>query len=363
MEGTELSASDYQLLLESVRELHAHCELSEFPRRLLAILRKLVPCDTAAYEEFNPLLSRVVGTMDPLEARPNEKYIKVFAHHISRGGHPVLSQWAHEPQPRPRAISELVSRAEFHGSGIYNDLYKHFEVEDQLGLNLAMTRPLVVAVGMNRSGVFSARDRQMFEFLQPHARQAYTNAVALEMVHSKNRAAFKSLEDADCGVIKLSPSLQIASCNPAGRRQLSAYFPAPKRPAELPDKLRRWVFRHLEALADLKSAELFKTEGPGGTLQGRIARISAEGDALLILRESSPPKPQSVDHLIQGMSTQTREVLRHLLAGLSEKETASQMQLSRNTVHNYITAIYRRFDVTTRAELLARCLRAPSSNE
>jgi DNA-binding CsgD family transcriptional regulator len=52
-----------------------------------------------------------------------------------------------------------------------------------------------------------------------------------------------------------------------------------------------------------------------------------------------------------------RQTLGRLLEGDSEKQAALHLGLSRHTVHEYVTALYRRFSVTSRAELLAFCLR------
>ena len=54
------------------------------------------------------------------------------------------------------------------------------------------------------------------------------------------------------------------------------------------------------------------------------------------------------------LSRRKRQVMLHLLSGLSEKQIAAQMNVSRNTVHEYITAIYRHYKVNDRAELLSR---------
>lgn len=51
-------------------------------------------------------------------------------------------------------------------------------------------------------------------------------------------------------------------------------------------------------------------------------------------------------------------VLRRLLFGLAEKEIAREEGISRHTVHEHVKALYRKFDVTTRAELLSKLLRA-----
>lgn len=49
-----------------------------------------------------------------------------------------------------------------------------------------------------------------------------------------------------------------------------------------------------------------------------------------------------------------RETLEGLLSGASEKEIASRLGLSVHTVHQYVKSIYRRLEVTSRAQLMAR---------
>ena len=55
-----------------------------------------------------------------------------------------------------------------------------------------------------------------------------------------------------------------------------------------------------------------------------------------------------------------RETLSCLLDGDSEKQAAARMNLSRETVHQYVKALYRHYRVESRAELLARVLRRPT---
>ena len=46
-----------------------------------------------------------------------------------------------------------------------------------------------------------------------------------------------------------------------------------------------------------------------------------------------------------------------MLEGLSEKETAARLDLSGHTVHQYVKALYRRYRVRSRSELLALWIR------
>jgi DNA-binding CsgD family transcriptional regulator len=57
-----------------------------------------------------------------------------------------------------------------------------------------------------------------------------------------------------------------------------------------------------------------------------------------------------------SLSPREREVLWKLLSGRGEKEIATDMCLSQNTVHHYVKAIYKRLGVSSRVELLARWL-------
>lgn len=56
------------------------------------------------------------------------------------------------------------------------------------------------------------------------------------------------------------------------------------------------------------------------------------------------------------MTPQHRKVLLCLLSGLNEKQIANKLKLNIHTTHQCITAIYRRFDVRSRASLTAQWL-------
>jgi DNA-binding CsgD family transcriptional regulator len=58
-----------------------------------------------------------------------------------------------------------------------------------------------------------------------------------------------------------------------------------------------------------------------------------------------------------GLSRRLRETLSLLLEGHSEKQVASKLKLASRTVHDYVTMLYRHFNVSSRAELLAYFVR------
>jgi DNA-binding CsgD family transcriptional regulator len=65
---------------------------------------------------------------------------------------------------------------------------------------------------------------------------------------------------------------------------------------------------------------------------------------------------------LSGLSPRLRDVLECLLQGDSEQQVAARLGLTRDTVHQYVKALYRRLHVNTRGELMARFVRFPIQN-
>jgi DNA-binding CsgD family transcriptional regulator len=78
---------------------------------------------------------------------------------------------------------------------------------------------------------------------------------------------------------------------------------------------------------------------------GELGRLV--GRQLVSATEPSPEK----------LSPRLRQTLACLVEGDSEKQAAARLGLSPTTVHEYVTALYRRFNVRSRGELLAFVLR------
>jgi DNA-binding CsgD family transcriptional regulator len=57
------------------------------------------------------------------------------------------------------------------------------------------------------------------------------------------------------------------------------------------------------------------------------------------------------------LSPRLRQTLHFLLRGDSEKQVAGRLRVSLSTAHEYITALYRRFRVHSRAELMAYAIK------
>jgi pSer/pThr/pTyr-binding forkhead associated (FHA) protein len=74
-------------------------------------------------------------------------------------------------------------------------------------------------------------------------------------------------------------------------------------------------------------------------------------------------RPTSRTTELLPLSVGQRRVFDQLLEGLSEKQVAVKLQLSRHTVHAHVRDIYRLLRVRSRSELLARFVRPDADRE
>lgn len=93
-----------------------------------------------------------------------------------------------------------------------------------------------------------------------------------------------------------------------------------------------------------------------GTDQTPEGRRKLLADLCKLLGGQAPAPAPKKPTALPKFPPRTQAVLTALLAGKSEKEVATQLEMSVHTVHVHVKAIYKKLDVTSRAELMAKCL-------
>ncbi|HMB96713.1 MAG TPA: LuxR C-terminal-related transcriptional regulator [Tepidisphaeraceae bacterium] len=88
-------------------------------------------------------------------------------------------------------------------------------------------------------------------------------------------------------------------------------------------------------------------------------QIIADLCRLVGKKVNGKPSSRSARPPLPSLSPRMRQTLERLLAGDGEKQIAYQLGLSRHTVHVYIKALYRGFEVSSRGELLAKFIQSP----
>jgi DNA-binding CsgD family transcriptional regulator len=82
--------------------------------------------------------------------------------------------------------------------------------------------------------------------------------------------------------------------------------------------------------------------------------VAPVATAMLISTTITQPEPTPEQLLAKDLAPRLQQTLGHLLEGDSEKQVARKLGISPHTVHVYIKTLYRKFNVTTRAELMSR---------
>jgi DNA-binding CsgD family transcriptional regulator len=116
----------------------------------------------------------------------------------------------------------------------------------------------------------------------------------------------------------------------------------PSALAALEDVRRSWAgigyhWRALEAEQDIKC------------VAKALVQEQTAGPAFSAAAASSSDEPH--------MTEEQRRLMRLVLEGRSRKEIAAHLNLSINTVRNYLSVLYRLFQVSTRSELIVRCIK------
>lgn len=100
------------------------------------------------------------------------------------------------------------------------------------------------------------------------------------------------------------------------------------------------------ASADDIVAAVREVHAGGSPMTPRIARR-----VLAMFSRFAPPRAES------GLSEREREILQHLVGGLTKKEIAARLELSVHTVDTYLRRIYEKLAVNSRSGAVAKALK------
>ena len=104
-----------------------------------------------------------------------------------------------------------------------------------------------------------------------------------------------------------------------------------------------------------------QAQGATDRLVDEQRKMVADFCRLLLLppspARSKDESPPAQGPALDALPPRLQQTLTALLDGDSEKQVARRLNLSQHTVHVYVKSLYRRFNVTSRGELLARWVR------
>ncbi|MEQ9640721.1 MAG: helix-turn-helix transcriptional regulator [Alphaproteobacteria bacterium] len=165
---------DERLVLEALERLFDAGDLNTLAATVLDVTRQVIPCEHAGYNEVDTVNRRMlVRVSDDAVAELVAARHEALDHWFL-AQHPVVNYFLEQPRGAPKAISDFVDLGAFRERELYQEFYKHLDMNDQLALHVGGHLDGYAAVAINRHrGGFSERDRHAAARLQRGFRFAY----------------------------------------------------------------------------------------------------------------------------------------------------------------------------------------------
>jgi DNA-binding CsgD family transcriptional regulator len=336
-----LARGDAERLLRFVAEAESFGGDHPFSGEFLTQLGRLVPADWISYSDcygcagdgtglhFNrPGDEAFADCLDWAAIKPIREVEDPVFRRIYRGTFAALK------------ISDFLTRRELHDTRLYHLILKPCGLEDSLGLRLRIpppARPKIFVLDRSDRD-FSARDRAVLDFLNPHLVQLYR---ALEG-RRRLRAALKLHESTRAAVVLLEADDRVAFASAPARELLDRFFG--ESGARLPEPVATWLRERRQRVA----TEPFRFD-----TGDRLLVVQVVDDALLLEERRRLPR----------LTVREHEILSLLAEGKTNGEIAECLWLSPGTVRKHLENVYAKLGVHTRtaAASFVRELKEPSA--
>ena len=345
MARSGVSKADVDAVVGSAESLAGLDSLEALRRRAVEIVAELVEATVVAWNEVDldgrQLAAVIVPFPDQFSAQERERLATAFIEYVAE--HPVIAHYRRTNDGRPYAISDFLSAAEFHRTGIYRHFYSHLGAEDQLSFVLP-DPTLIIGVALNRPRRgFSDRDRQVCNLLRPHLVQAYRNVEAATRMKRMASTFELAAAERGLGFIRLDEDGLPSEISVRARSILERFFERSIPP--LPDEIALWLVRDR---ARASPAALVLSRPDGRRLIARRAQAPS-GDLLML---SERPNVH-LDTRQLGLTAREAEVLELVRGGLASKRIAADIGISPRTVDKHVQHALDKLGVRTRVQAIA----------
>jgi DNA-binding CsgD family transcriptional regulator len=196
------SASRLQKVLHAVTQAVELRELSEFRAGAVELVRGLVPCDSASYNEVKPGAGAIVVAepTDWLTAENTELFGRLA------GQNPLISHYTRTGDGQPVRFSDFVSRSRLHRLALYDQLYRTMGIEYQIAFVLPSPPGEVIGIALNRQRHdFTSEDAASLDLLRVPLQACYQRLLEREQLTSR-LAAYESASDVTVRMLALGLS-------------------------------------------------------------------------------------------------------------------------------------------------------------
>jgi DNA-binding CsgD family transcriptional regulator len=354
-----LRNDDYRRLTHAVRQLHEPERVQPLIARILELNAALVPSAIVAHGECDPSTGFCVYEQARGDSSRGPSPAMFPALLASIHEHPLLVHYRNTGDERPRTISDVCGRREFHRLRLYAELYRPLGIEDQLVLGIRAAGSRVMGFSFSReSPSFSERDRLLLDLFRPHVLAAQANARQLERSGFTIEALLGGIEEEHVGVLVVDARGHVVSGTRRAWHWLRLYLDSRASPSRgLPDSLLRWFRATASRLfapgqVPIPPAPL-TVDRSGGRLIVRLMYQAEPERAVLTMREEVSSSPGPFDERLP-LTPREAQVLEWIAKGKSNRDIATILDIRIATVKKHLERVFDKLDCDSRTGALLR---------
>jgi DNA-binding CsgD family transcriptional regulator len=242
----------------------------------------------------------------------------------------------------------LMSMEEFLESPVYTSIASMHDMRHIVQVPVVCGETIIGTINLGTSDPdrgYTAGEVRWAEALGRLVGVAVEGIRAREDLEQELEGARAALELTGSAVVVSDPEALEVRLNEAARRLLAQFRGGEERvygliapPPDTPAGFSRSV--DVELLG-----------GGRGRLRGSSSRLPREGGALVTVLELDPERPGRLAGPLLTLTPREREVAALVVDGLTDREIAERLHLSRHTVSQYVKRIYRKLGVDSRVAL------------
>jgi DNA-binding CsgD family transcriptional regulator/PAS domain-containing protein len=346
----DLPQRDYRAILDFLNDINDLQTHVVFLNKVITGLQTIVEGDIVTCFESGPT------EKDHVVCFSDSQYVKYFTGWMRTcNDHPAWEHLQRSGDCGWYGISDYLSESAFHRTALYNEVWRHPGIEDNLGTLAIVSPQVLAAVSINRRRrTFKERDRQALNLLQPHLIQAWRNTRRAEGLHEQINSYAATLESRTEGIVILDGKQKVRLMTAKALRFTGKYFSALGADDSLPKRLHDWVCSHHRSpqngLATAPRRPWVIEHADGSDLT--VTCVPCCDGAALILQE----RPVACNLAILGLSRRESDVLLWVTRGKSNEEIGIILGMSLGTVKKHLEHIFQKLGVESRTAAAARAL-------
>lgn len=348
-----LSNGDLTKILDAVAILNSSAGVETLAERTINCVSSLVPNEMTAFDGFDD-----EGFYDgslwysPPDTVPPER-IRLFGELIHE--HPYFSEAVQTQNQNILRTSDFLPLREFHKTKLFNEFYRTFDGECQMGIAFRLSQYSIITCNVLRPRVdFTDREAEILRIVGPHLSAAFKTALSLDQIGRTNRHLSRVVTK---GLVVLDGKGRITYESEIARSLISSYF-GKSGALGLPTQLRAYVEAVVSAAESpnqYRPAEDLSVSNGKNALRVTAAISAAEKEVLIFLEQSETHKV--ADFKKAGMTEREAEVLYWVSQGKTDAVVARILSISPRTVQKHVEHIFDKLGVETRTGAVTQALR------